>query len=79
MMPEMTGMELFEHLSELVPEQAAQMVFLSGGTFSQSARGFLETTKHLLIEKPFDTQALQSLVNTRVKAREDSAASGTSS
>lgn len=67
MMPEMTGMDLHEELVESVPEQAAQMIFLTGGAFTARARAFLDQTANLRIEKPFDTVALRAIVNDRVK------------
>jgi CheY-like chemotaxis protein len=38
MMPEMTGMDLYEELRERLPDCAARMVFLSGGAFTPRAR-----------------------------------------
>ncbi len=42
MMPVVTGMDLHAELTRLVPEQAARMVFLTGGAFTHSARAFLD-------------------------------------
>jgi signal transduction histidine kinase len=39
-------------------EQAAQMVFLTGGAFTPSAGAFLDSIPNQRIEKPFDTQHL---------------------
>lgn len=64
MMPEMTGMEVFERLSALAPEQAEVTVFLTGGAFTRRAREFLEHRPCL--EKPFDLSALEALVRQRI-------------
>jgi CheY-like chemotaxis protein len=67
MMPQMTGMELHAHLLRHVPDQAAQMVFLTGGAFTPGARLFLDAIPNQRIEKPFDTQHIRSIINDRVR------------
>ncbi len=62
MMPELTGMELYQELRELAPDQADRMVFLTGGAFTPSAREFLEETRNLRVDKPFNKEALRALV-----------------
>jgi CheY-like chemotaxis protein len=64
MMPEMTGMEVYERLAALAPDQAAATVFLTGGAFTRRAREFLEGRPCL--EKPFDLSALEALVRERI-------------
>ena len=65
MMPEMTGMELHERVTELAADQADRMVFLTGGAFTRRARDFLKTRAFL--EKPFDLSALEALVRERLR------------
>jgi CheY-like chemotaxis protein len=67
MMPRMTGMDLHAELLRTVPEQAAQMVFLTGGAFTPGARAFLAGVPNHCLHKPFDMQELRSLVNERVR------------
>jgi CheY-like chemotaxis protein len=67
MMPEMTGMDLHAELVQSAPEQADQMIFLTGGAFTARARAFLDQATNLRVEKPFDTVALRAIVNDRVK------------
>src|SRR5262249_27705246 len=43
MMPEMTGMDLYEELTRAVPSQAERMIFMTGGAFTPRARSFLES------------------------------------
>jgi CheY-like chemotaxis protein len=62
MMPEMNGIELHTHLIQLAPDQAARMVFLTGGPGSSLARDFLESIPNAHIEKPFDTRRLRAVV-----------------
>jgi signal transduction histidine kinase len=67
MMPQMTGMDLYAELSRSMPDQAARMVFLTGGAFTPDARAFLDGVPNQRIEKPFDTQHLRSIINDRVR------------
>jgi signal transduction histidine kinase len=67
MMPQMTGMDLHAECLRVAPEQAARMVFLTGGAFTPGARAFLDGVPNQRIEKPFDTQHLRSIVNDRVR------------
>jgi CheY-like chemotaxis protein len=62
MMPQMTGMELHEHLLALAPDQAARMVFVTGGAFTEGAREFLESMPRRCLEKPFQPDAVAALV-----------------
>jgi signal transduction histidine kinase len=66
MMPQMTGMELHAQLLRNAPEQAGQMVFLSGGAFTPGARAFLEAVPNQRLEKPFDSRQLLVLVNEHI-------------
>jgi CheY-like chemotaxis protein len=66
MMPDMSGIDLHGQLSGIAPDQAAKMIFLTGGAFTPTARAFADTTKNTVIEKPFDWSALLELVRQRV-------------
>jgi CheY-like chemotaxis protein/two-component sensor histidine kinase len=66
MMPDVTGIDFYEQVSRLAPEQGARVIFLTGGAFSSRARRFLETTVNPVIEKPFEPTNLRSVVNRLV-------------
>lgn len=66
MMPDLTGMDLFAALERECPEQAAAMVFVSGGAFSPQAVEFLASTRHPHVDKPFLPHELRALVNELV-------------
>ncbi len=66
MMPNMTGMDLHAALTELHPEMAAKVIFLTGGAFTKRAIDFLHDTENLQVDKPFDPLHLIALVNERV-------------
>lgn len=63
MMPEQTGMEVYEAIRAASLEQAERMVFITGGTASPRVRAFLDEVPNQRLEKPFDPQALRALVN----------------
>jgi CheY-like chemotaxis protein/signal transduction histidine kinase len=67
MMPIMTGMDLHAALSAAAPEQAARMVFLTGGAFTTAARAFLDAVPNVRMDKPFDAHALRAFVNERLR------------
>jgi signal transduction histidine kinase len=67
MMPQMTGMDLHAHLLASVADQAARMIFLTGGAFTAEARAFLDRVPNQRVEKPFDTQQLRSIINDRIR------------
>ncbi len=67
-MPRMTGMELHEALRALDPEQAAGMIFVTGGAFTPMARQFLDEVPNLRLDKPFDPVALRALIRDRVRS-----------
>jgi CheY-like chemotaxis protein len=68
MMPEMTGMELYSKLAEAAPEQAARMIFMSGGTLTADGAKFLHAPGRVSIDKPFRAAALRDLVRTVLDA-----------
>ncbi len=62
MMPEMTGMALYERLVAAAPASAARMVFLTGGAFTPEAADFLECVPNARLEKPFTLAQLRAAV-----------------
>ena len=67
MMPQVTGMDFHAELERGYPDQAARMVFLTGGAFTQRARDFLEQVQNQRVEKPIDAQGLKALVNEMLR------------
>jgi len=66
MLPEVSGVDLHARIAAARPEQAARMIFLTGGAFTPRARAFLEKAPHARLEKPFDPAELRAIVNERV-------------
>jgi CheY-like chemotaxis protein len=66
MMPEMSGIELYEQLAARFPTLTQRIVFMTGGAFSAQARDALEELGAPRLEKPFSEAALRqalALVN----------------
>jgi CheY-like chemotaxis protein len=62
MMPAMTGMDLHALIAGEMPEQAARIVFVTGGAFTPAARNFVANVPNTVLEKPFDRKALDAVL-----------------
>jgi CheY-like chemotaxis protein len=67
MMPEMTGMDLHAALSQVAPDQAQRMVFLTGGAFTPQALEFLGRVRAPRVDKPFQITQMRALVDERLR------------
>jgi two-component system, cell cycle sensor histidine kinase and response regulator CckA len=70
MLPDYTGVDLYEEVSVTHPEQAKRFVFMTGGAFLPRAAQFLEHVPNIRIEKPFTIEGLnealqRALANVR--------------
>jgi nitrogen-specific signal transduction histidine kinase len=62
MMPEMTGIDLYERLAADASFDVARIVFMTGGTFTPGAAQFLQTIPNRVLDKPFDTALVARIV-----------------
>jgi PAS domain S-box-containing protein len=62
MMPDMTGMALYDKLQAEAPALAARMIFLTGGAFTREAAEFLDRVPNARLEKPFSPAQLRMAV-----------------
>jgi len=62
MMPNMTGIEMLEELRRTAPEQAARVIFLSGGAFTAQTRERLDLLGAPQLEKPVTAKELRACV-----------------
>jgi PAS domain S-box-containing protein len=67
MMPDLTGIDLYDELCTKKPLLAQKMIFLTGGAFTPKAREFLEQIPNHRVEKPIDTRSLRSLIQTLLR------------
>jgi two-component system, cell cycle sensor histidine kinase and response regulator CckA len=66
LMPERSGMDLYDALAERSPRHASRVVFVSGGAFTAGATTFLERVPNERIAKPFDASTIRALVQRYV-------------
>lgn len=52
-MPDLTGMDVFNHVRHLRPGEERRFIFVTGGTFTESAERFLASVPNQVIRKPF--------------------------
>jgi two-component system, cell cycle sensor histidine kinase and response regulator CckA len=67
MMPDLSGMDIYQVLRFNRPGYEAKIVFMTGGAFTPSARRFLAQIPNQRIEKPFNLHSLQRLVQKSVR------------
>jgi signal transduction histidine kinase/CheY-like chemotaxis protein len=72
MMPDMSGMELFEKIEQSKPALAERFVFISGGGVNERSRQFIESHRERVLPKPIDTRAITRVLAHH--ARQDGAA-----
>lgn len=63
MMPEVSGMDVYETVLEERPDIAERFIFMTGGAFTERARAFLDRVSNPKLEKPFDGKTLRMLVS----------------
>jgi signal transduction histidine kinase len=66
MMPGLTGAEFYEALRELQPQSLDNVVFLTGGAFTERSQKFLDSIANATMMKPLQPEQLRSLVAEHV-------------
>ncbi len=69
MMPELTGMDVYDELQRTSPALLERVIFVTGGAFTDRAREFLHAIPNQWLEKPVDPQTLRALVRGFVRRR----------
>ena len=77
MMPEMSGMDIYDEAACRFPEAAQRMVFVTGGAFTADSIAFLARVPNERLEKPFEPETVRSLVHAICKPRKAPLESGT--
>jgi signal transduction histidine kinase/ActR/RegA family two-component response regulator len=62
MMPDLSGIDLYERLVRERPELASRFIFLTGGAFTERARIFLKRIDRPVIAKPFSRHQLFDVI-----------------
>ena len=64
MMPEVSGVDVFQQAKEVCPGQEERIVFITGGAFTEEASHFLESIPNHKLGKPFDGAEVRALVKS---------------
>jgi FixJ family two-component response regulator len=67
MMPEMSGMQLYDELIERCPDVAQRVVFITGGVATPGAEQFLDRVANERMSKPFNAMGVRALVQRFVR------------
>jgi signal transduction histidine kinase len=67
MMPDTTGMDVFEALSAEHPSLCPRVVFMTGGVFTSRAIDFRDRVPNRFLDKPFDMGSVRALVSGFVR------------
>jgi signal transduction histidine kinase len=65
-MPSMSGMDVFEAIQRIAPEQARSMIFVTGGAFTPTLQAFLSSVANARIEKPIDRSTLRAAIRAQL-------------
>jgi signal transduction histidine kinase/ActR/RegA family two-component response regulator len=74
MMPDITGMDVYEEVERMHPSLASRFVFISGGGVTERSRRFLELHAERVLPKPIDSAQLSRLLAKRSAVSETPAA-----
>ena len=67
MMPNIHGVELRNRIEAVAPDQAARIVFVTGGIVIPEVRALLERVPNAWLEKPIDIEGLRELIRRRMR------------
>ena len=66
MMPELSGMDLYERLAAARPGHEQRIVFVTGGAFTPRASGFLAEVPNTCLAKPFEIDKLLDVIEQAI-------------
>jgi PAS domain S-box-containing protein len=66
-MPEMTGMDLYQQVLEHAPDAANSIVLMTGGAATPLARQFMDGVPNPRIQKPFGQKALRDMISSLLR------------
>src|SRR5580693_239567 len=68
MMPVMNGVVLRNRIHDVMPDQAARIVFVTGGIVLPEVQALLERVPNAWLEKPVDVEGLRELIRRRIRS-----------
>ena len=66
-LPDISGQDVYARLAAVDPGKARRVIFVTGGTFTQRAREFLDSTSNDYVSKPYDAQEVRRMVSERLR------------
>ena len=66
MMPDLSGMAVYERACAAHPQLANRFLFVTGGAFTEEGRAFLDRAGADYVEKPFEVKRLREAVEERI-------------
>jgi PAS domain S-box-containing protein len=66
-MPEMTGMDLYQQVLEHAPDAVSSIVLMTGGAATPLARQFMDSVPNPRIQKPFGQKALRDTISSLLR------------
>ena len=67
MMPDVSGMDVYERIAQRAPALTSRFVFVTGGAFTDRARAFVEQVGAPVVEKPFELATLPAVLRKRAQ------------
>ena len=64
MMPQMSGIDLYDELARHHHDAVDRMVFVTGGAFTPAAQAFLDRVSNQRLAKPFDPESIEAVLTT---------------
>jgi CheY-like chemotaxis protein len=64
MMPELSGIDVYERARQVCPGQEERIVFITGGAFTEHAARFIDSIDNPRLGKPFDAGEVRALVKS---------------
>jgi CheY-like chemotaxis protein len=68
MMPVTNGVQLRNRIDAIAPDQAARIVFVTGGIVLPEVQSLLERVPNAWLEKPIDVEGLRELIRRRMRS-----------
>ena len=62
MMPDVSGMDVYDAIAEQMPQLLPKLVFMTGGAFTSRARQFLKRYRPRRLQKPFALDEVERLL-----------------
>jgi PAS domain S-box-containing protein len=64
MMPELSGIDVYERAKQVCPGQEQRIVFITGGAFTEQTAAFIDAIDNPKLGKPFDAGEVRALVKS---------------